>query len=191
MKTCEPSRQISLFETESDGSMSSRVDSRARTLALRGKERAWAKEQGLDFGQKSPDWLANYDLDTSSWKTSQTCLVDHQSNQADGLAEFSETWPRSGMMRSGIAYRLHTLAQNINETGSGFWPTPNLSERPNRDIQYRLAMKKQIHLSEAVRIAEKKNGRLNPNWIDWLMGYPTGHTELSPSETPSSRKSQS
>ena len=28
-------------------------------------------------------------------------------------------------------------------------------------------------------------GRLNPTWAEWLMGYPTGWTELSPSETPS------
>lgn len=32
-------------------------------------------------------------------------------------------------------------------------------------------------------------GRLNPAWIEWLMGYPIGWTELKPSETPSSRNS--
>lgn len=28
-------------------------------------------------------------------------------------------------------------------------------------------------------------GRMNPTWIEWLMGYPTGWTELKHSETPS------
>jgi hypothetical protein len=28
-------------------------------------------------------------------------------------------------------------------------------------------------------------GRTNPAWIEWLMGYPIGWTELSASETPS------
>lgn len=32
-------------------------------------------------------------------------------------------------------------------------------------------------------------GRLNPAWIEWLMGYPIGWTELKHSETQSSRSS--
>jgi len=30
--------------------------------------------------------------------------------------------------------------------------------------------------------------RLNPEWVEWLQGFPTGWTELSASETPLSRK---
>jgi hypothetical protein len=33
------------------------------------------------------------------------------------------------------------------------------------------------------------NGALNPEWVEWLMGYPIGWTALDPSEMPSSRKS--
>jgi len=32
-------------------------------------------------------------------------------------------------------------------------------------------------------------GSLNPTWVEWLMDFPTGWTDLKPSETPSSRKS--
>jgi hypothetical protein len=32
-------------------------------------------------------------------------------------------------------------------------------------------------------------GSLNPQWVEWLMGYPAGWTDLEPSEMPSSRKS--
>jgi hypothetical protein len=32
-------------------------------------------------------------------------------------------------------------------------------------------------------------GSLNPQWVEWLMGFPEGWTDLKPSETPSSRKS--
>ncbi len=31
-------------------------------------------------------------------------------------------------------------------------------------------------------------GSLNPEWVEWLMGYPIGHTDLKDSETPSSPK---
>jgi hypothetical protein len=36
-------------------------------------------------------------------------------------------------------------------------------------------------------VAEKENltsGQLNPTWVEWLMGYPTGWTDLKDSETP-------
>jgi hypothetical protein len=32
-------------------------------------------------------------------------------------------------------------------------------------------------------------GSLNPTWVEWLMGYPLGWTDLKDSETPSSPKS--
>ena len=70
--------------------------------------------------------LANFDLDTFSWRTSQTCLLARANGRVDGLPEFSETWPRSGMMRSGIAYRLEPLAPLTSATGFGLWPTPTV-----------------------------------------------------------------
>ena len=30
---------------------------------------------------------------------------------------------------------------------------------------------------------EKGNGQLNPQWVDWLMGYPVNWTDLRDSET--------
>ena len=47
-----------------------------------------------------------------------------------------------------------------------------------------------------VRVAKKDKeqwvkggGSLNPTWVEWLMGYPSGWTDLNPSETVSSPKS--
>ena len=31
--------------------------------------------------------------------------------------------------------------------------------------------------------ADSENGSLNPPWVEWLMGFPIGHTDLSSSET--------
>jgi hypothetical protein len=39
-------------------------------------------------------------------------------------AEFSGTFPRSGMMRNGTVYQLPNLARTITEIGSGLLPTP-------------------------------------------------------------------
>jgi hypothetical protein len=35
---------------------------------------------------------------------------------------------------------------------------------------------------------EWQRGSLNPTWVEWLMGYPIGHTDLKDWETPSYRK---
>ena len=91
--------------------MLSAEGSPARTLVSR------AREQGLTvsaaaYGRNTPDLLASYDPATSSWKTSQHCLVE-------GLETFSETWPRSGLMRNGIAYQLSPLVHLTDETE--FW----------------------------------------------------------------------
>ena len=47
-------------------------------------------------------------------------------------------------------------------------------------------------ISGQFRDAMKKAGVigcLNPEWVEWLMGYPLGHTACADWETPSSRKS--
>ena len=76
-----------------------------------------SKVTGRVSGQKLPELLAMYSRDSSSWKTSQRCLVD-------GLQTFLETWPRSGMTVSGIAYQLPPLALRTAVIGSGLLPTP-------------------------------------------------------------------
>ena len=40
-------------------------------------------------------------------------------------------------------------------------------------------------------LPDQIGGQLNPRWVEWLMGYPDGWTDLEGSEMPSSRKSSS
>lgn len=39
-------------------------------------------------------------------------------------------------------------------------------------------------------LAAQVGGKLNPDWVGWLMGFPTGFTGLKDSETPKSRSKQ-
>jgi hypothetical protein len=41
----------------------------------------------------------------------------------------------------------------------------------------------------ATAVAREQAGSLNPAWVEWLMGYPLGWTDLCRSEMPLSRKS--
>jgi len=98
--------------------MSSAVDSRVRTSAAPAR-RLDLTESSPVFGSRCLDSFANFDRATSSWRTSQTCWLE-------GLEEFSEIWPRAGMTRSGIAFRLRPLAPRMGVTvsGSSLIPTP-------------------------------------------------------------------
>ena len=119
MTTFDPSRLSACVQMEFPW-MSSAAASPARTSALQGAAQA-SPANDLASGLNLPGSLARYDPVTCSWRTSQLCL--------DGVLEtFSETWPRSGMMRSGTAFPLRPLVPLTAATGSGLWPTPRANE---------------------------------------------------------------
>lgn len=190
--------------------MFSAADFPARTLVARDAKpglRALAQACGVS----TPELLAKYDPATSSWKTSQLCL-------GGDLAEFSETWPRSGMTRNGIAYRLPPLALTTNGTASGLLPTLTLCGNYNRKGASKTsgdgiitALKllptltardfksdsctpeyraKRDAMTMGKTVPWTLGGLLNPRWCEVFMGYPIGWTELDASEMPSSRKSR-
>ncbi len=69
--------------------------------------------------------FAWYDRATQLWRTWQRCL--------DGeWAEFSETWPRAGMTRNGIAYQRQPLVPLTSAIEHFLWPTPVLNSLNNR-----------------------------------------------------------
>jgi hypothetical protein len=65
------------------------------------------------------------------------------------------------------------------------FPTPQASDNRDRGnmsnpcIQRRIAKGKQIMLSQSVH---PTSGQLNPTWVEWLMGWPLGWTDLKPLE---------
>jgi hypothetical protein len=76
-------------------------------------------------------------------------------------------------------------------TAVQMWPTPtasmskgsspaSLTRKDGRD-------RSSDRLDHAVMSLH--NGKLNPEWVEWLMGFPIGHTDLQPLEMPLSRKS--
>src|SRR5690348_3123441 len=70
-----------------------------------------------DSGGSFYEPFAWFDLSSRSWRTWQRCLVE-------GWELFSETWPRSGMTRNGIAFRRQPLVPLTDEIESGLLPTP-------------------------------------------------------------------
>ena len=84
------------------------------------------------------------------------------------------------------------LADQVREPR--LWPTPAAHEA-RLGYQRRDTGKKGTQKSLSTIVIdteggrEKTTGQLNPTWVEWLMGYPTGWTDLNVSETVLSHKS--
>ena len=57
------------------------------------------------------------------------------------------------------------------------WPTPAA-----RDWKSGTGAKPRE--GHAPQLTDRVGGQLNPTWVEWLQGFPTGWTDLEDSETP-------
>lgn len=174
MKTSENSAPTLFDGMELPTSTSSAAGSRAKTSALLGQGKA-SKALDLVSGANTQDWLASFDPDTSLWRTAQSCLVT-------GLETYSETWPRSGTMRSGNAYQRPSLVRPTVEIASGLLPTPRKSRgytNPTLGENFGAGCLTTEMLGQSVL-----GKRPLPQFVEWMMGFPIGWTELEHSETP-------
>ena len=74
-----------------------------------------------------------------------------------------------GLTRKDGKSRMDQLANAVA------WPTPTV-----QDFKRRGPNSKQQGLST---IEQAANGQLNPTWVEWLMGWPLGWTDLKPLAT--------
>jgi hypothetical protein len=162
---------------------------RAKTLVQPEKEQE-LKGRVLDFGKKWLELSVRYDHDTHSWRTHR-CLFD------EDLLQSSVTLPKWGMMRHGVLFRLRPAEHPIKENESGLWlstPTASMTKRSEKFREGRLPTPQEFATptardwkdngkspAELARnsetLASQAGGKLNPNWVEWLMGWPVGWTD--------------
>jgi hypothetical protein len=149
-------------------------DSPVKTSALPGNAPG-STAHGQDCGVNTSEPFAHFDHATCWWKTYQvSCLTLTWD-------EYSETWPRAGMMRNGIVYQQVPLAPITGETACGLWPTPLAEDgtgdcpgERNRDSPH---METEVKLRRGVPVESKQ--KLTARWLEYLMGYPTDWTLLN------------
>jgi hypothetical protein len=130
-------------------------------------------------GWKWPASFAKCDPGASLWRTRQCSLVEDS-------PVFSQTWPAWGSLRDGECLEHTTPALAMSEKGCGFWPTPTKrdsrtlagSQPPKRAPTSGLPLAWTIALT--LTPEQRSGGRLNPTWVEWLMGWPRGWTDLRP-----------
>lgn len=153
------------------------------------------------YGLSFADCFAFYDPATHLLKTRQVSLLSE-------CMTFSETLPRSGLMRNGMLFQRPPLVPLTSGNGFGYLPTlqassDSMNERlnaGNASTCYRKANGESrpsgAKIGSSLRWSQefvnewlRTGGNLNPEWLEVLMGYPIGWTEITPAATLSSRKS--
>jgi len=161
-----------------------RADSHAKTYQSQEKGLV-SKAKEVAFGLKCFDWFAKYDQGSSLWKIPQLSLVE-------GLDVFSETWPRSGTMRNGMCSELTTSAPRTRGTEFGFLPTPTASmgkhlQFSQKQIQKVKKRHQESGLTFSMSITEiitlNFGMKINPTFVEEIMGFPKMWTDLKPLET--------
>tara|TARA_R110000787_G_scaffold3533_1_gene13777 strand:+ start:428 stop:886 length:459 start_codon:yes stop_codon:yes gene_type:complete len=76
-----------------------------------------------------------------------------------------------------------TGGSSLRETVK-LWPTPTTQDASNNGGPSQ-------NQRNTKPLNAEVGGSLNPAWVEWLMGFPEGWTDLKPSEMPLSRKSSS
>jgi len=134
-------------------------------------------------GEKWRESLVKFDLDTFSWKTHQ-CLWE------EVLPELLVTLPKWGLIQNGVLWERTTLPRLTSATESGSWPTPSARDWKDSPGMAKSSINqdgtKRNRLDQLPRQIYHENqtgGLLNPNWVEWLMGWPVGWTDLKPLET--------
>jgi hypothetical protein len=144
--------------------------------------------------------LARLDPNTSLWRTAQCSLLED-------LEQSLQTFPTWGLMQDGALYQLPMLVQTISVKEFGlepnnktFFHTPNttgldggsnsrkalkkrmwLTPTANEDAAGKPGSKMQKMLGNDPIVRQDPNGgTLNPTWVEFLMGWPLGFTDLKP-----------
>jgi hypothetical protein len=232
LKECQCGKETlgcSIHPNTKDEWIASMQDSLAKIFHQVAVDQVLAKTRDLDYTEKSYAFPIHFSLDTCSWKTWQTSLLE----MTEQCSEQSlETLPNEATIASGVVYQLPKLVLDINVIDGGVWPTPTVSDtiggiahdtQHKNNLYFRVNKKGErwsVKLKDAVHYQEKKMwptpmahenrlgyqnrnngmkgtqksltteviddmggrdkviGQLNPQWVEWLMGWPLGHTEL-------------
>lgn len=185
-------------------STSSSEASPARTSALRVAEQAWLAS-AVDYSSRScalPKNLVPYssslrmslqsgqeDLDV--WSTNLPAwgmIVDGQlslpqalephTSESDGSYLPTPAASSYGTNKGGGAGRVGMARPSLETMARrNLWPTPRASDGAKGGPNQRGSKGQQVNLSA------QAGGSLNPQWVEWLMGYQIEWTELSASAT--------
>jgi hypothetical protein len=209
MRTSSPSTEPTTLEYQS-----SQADFLASLSAQPGSDEA--RRMTVISGRKCsallesvghPSSLLKTCLESSTWNSTVCFLIWRASVIGTTGTQ------KDGAESSRLLFQLAPLTPDTDEVGFGFWPTPQAAaEAPNLNSNKKNGPRSLVQVAKEMWPTPKSrdwkgksqrggvpgnrdclsnvvNGSLNPQFVEWLMGFPIDHTALDASEMPSSRKS--
>lgn len=181
----------------------------AKTLVPQEKEQELTVND-QECGEKWQGSFTKFDLNTSSWKTHQCSLLGDLDEFLEtwpqwGLMRNGECWEQQtlerhirktgfGLSPNGVD-SFHTPNTTGLDGGSNSrkalkqriekWPTPVCQDSRHATTRHLDPNNNywKSNLGEVVMSLEPPtDGRLNPTWVEWLMGWPLEWTDLKPLE---------
>lgn len=185
-------------------STSSSEDSRAKTLVLQDMEKVWQESEAV-FSSRLSAWSKKSHPHSSFWKTCQPSelavflkssmplqksgmivdglvylpqALEHLTKEKDGSCSLIPTpcardWKDTGRSPSEMKRNSVTLASIAMR-----YPTPTCRDAANKPMPPR---KYNPSGGQKPPLLAVIGGALNPQWVEWLMGYPTEYTGLNAS----------
>jgi len=161
-----------------------------------------------DSGLKWQGLLGKYDHATRLWKTAQCSLLADLEQCLEiwprwGLMRDGVSYQQQTLVRhiseneSGLLLPTPTTGggggeRSAEREGTGNldfmartnkWPTPRLNDYKGGGQQMIRKDGKSRMDQLCFNVEYQETGRLNPTWVEWLMGWPLEWTELKPLET--------
>jgi len=190
-----------------ESSMSSAADSHAKTSVQPEKGQV-STANAPDYGAKWPGSLAKFDPDTRSWKTRQCLLLGGLEEFSETFPKwgsmhdgelFRQPTPVLRICGKGSGFWPTPRASDGPKGGNGpnsrdlsltqavkMWPTPVSKSRSGGRIGLDGGQRARKMIADnhgEASVKQMIGGQLNPNWVEWLMEWPIGWTDLKPLET--------
>ena len=163
-------------------------DPDTRSWKTSGAISLWGEQPSLESLPKSgmtrngvlyqqPDWVRPIDAIASLLLHTPTATMNQMS---PSMVNRSGWWP-TPVSSSAMAEDISTVRERL-ENGKPYksrlieaiamWPTPTTVDT------FTPPKRSNPTLGDAARQADGSNGKLNPTWVEWLMGFPIGWTDL-------------
>lgn len=93
------------------------------------------------------------------------------------------TWKAQATPAGATLYRLSPQMPDTDATDAGLWPTPDASDRGPRSadlvVNQSTVQRRDSGQKRGMDLQTAAGGRVSPKFVEWLMGYPVGYTDLN------------
>jgi hypothetical protein len=115
----------------------------------------------------------------TEWSESGKTAYHNGKKVQVGLEHAAKYWPTPTVCGNNQAPKDGTKRGTGLATAAKTWPTPTVNDSKNSTLPPSQINHDNIP-GALLRDGETAGGQLNPTWVEWLMGWPLGWTDLKP-----------